>query len=125
MVSDNLGDDIPIGIGGVGVFPGEVAGVHVKASAESDSVVCGADGEGGNLVAEAVGEERNEIDAALRNVHSVVGVAQKNVVVGVAGDELVQKGGSEVGSEASDKTGGWAGEIGVGEIGRASCRERV
>jgi len=53
MVADNFGDDVAIGVGGICVFPGEIAGVHIESSPIRGARSV-ANSEGGDFTSEAV-----------------------------------------------------------------------
>ena len=93
MSADDLGHGVAVRIGGVGVFPGEISGVHVKSTrAVDDAIICVSDSERGNLIAQTVREKGIQINPALRKSCSRVQGAQENMVIGVAGNKFIQQG---------------------------------
>src|SRR6516225_6570230 len=117
MVSVHSGHDIAIRVGGVGVLPGEVTGVHRETPSAVNGSRCIANGKGGYLIcfAECCREEGCKIDAPGGKADLPKGT-ENNMVSGVASDKLIQQCRRNTGGQTSHEATCRPIERGVGIV---------
>ena len=119
VVAMDVRHDVPVGVCGVGVLPGEVAGVHSKTASAVSRAICVANRNSRDLVrlSELCWEQRQQIDTPGRQGH-VGDVRQDDMVGRVASDKFVQQVRFDCRSQANDKTGCRPHKVGVGIVKR-------